>query len=211
MPEINYKPANLDNKSVQRILASALTCWTRDGYHGASLKDVADEAGVAKSLVHYHFASKEHLLLELQSEYSRKTAAQIRERLAEAGQSIESGLRALDLVWDAVVETRGQFPFSLEVWRASLSNPAIRRRLVEFDHEILALFREGVAMTLGPFASRLRLPPDRIAEILQVALGGFELRLFLIKDVTHLRRVYEDFKTLALAGLLPDGERGGRS
>jgi TetR/AcrR family transcriptional regulator, repressor for uid operon len=201
----SYKPANLDNKTVQKILGAALGCWTRAGYHGASLKEIADEAGVAKSLLHYHFASKEHLLIELQSVYSRQVAASVRKRLATETPSLEAGLKALDQVWDAIVATRAQFPFALEVWRASLNNEAVRERMHEFEEELLGLFKEGVVTALGPVAGQLRLPPDRLAEMLQVALCGFELRLFINPDVARLRRVYDDFKMLVQLALLPQG------
>jgi AcrR family transcriptional regulator len=207
MPIERYKRVNLENKTVQRILAAALTCWSRDGYHGASLKEIADEAGVAKSLLHYHFASKEHLLIELQSEYSRRVAAQVRRRLSVKKASLRSAFAALDQVWDATVATRDQFPFALEVWRASLQNRAVRARLVEFERELAALFKDGVALALGPLAERLRLPPDRLAALLHVVLAGFELRLFLNRDVAQLRRVFDDFKLLVKLGLFPSGGR----
>src|SRR5215831_907772 len=110
MSTADFKPVNLENASVQRILSAALACWSRDGYHGSSLKDIAAEAGVAKSLLHYHFQSKEHLLIELQAVQHRQVAAEIRERLKARGPSIEGALDALDQCWDALVAESGHFP-----------------------------------------------------------------------------------------------------
>src|SRR5215467_9031854 len=134
-----FKEVNLENESVQRILAAALACWSRDGYHGSSLKDIAAEAGVAKSLLHYHFQSKEHLLIELQAVQHRQVAAEIRERLKARGPSIEGALDALDQCWDALVAESGHFPFTLEVWRESLTNTSVRERLDAFRAEMLSL------------------------------------------------------------------------
>jgi AcrR family transcriptional regulator len=196
------KAVNLDNATVQRILAAALERWTRDGYHGASLKDIAERAGVAKSLLHYHFASKEHLLIELQAVHSRRVAEAVRARLAARGPSPEGALEALDQLWDAIVATSGQLPFALEVWRASLQSPAVRARLVEFDREIRGHLAECVRLALGPMARGLPLDPDRLAALLHVALSGFELRLFLDRDARALRRVFADLKELLAATLL---------
>jgi AcrR family transcriptional regulator len=200
-----YKSPNLDNKTVRKILDAALVCWTRDGYHGASLKEIADEAGVAKSLLHYHFESKEHLLIELQSVHCRRVARRVRERLLATEPSFDNALAAMDHVFQEMIDIREQFPFALEVWRASMQNAAVRERLHAFEQEILDLFQEGVHTTLGPLAPLLRLPPDRLAELLQVVLGGFELRLFLNPDIARLRRVYEDFKMLVRLALAPTG------
>ena len=104
-----------------------------------------------------------------------------------------------------MIEVRHQFPFALEVWRASMQNQAVRERMHSFEEEILALFKEGVETTLGPLAQRLRLPADRLAELLQVALGGFELKLFLNPDIPRLRRTYDDFKMLVMLALNSGG------
>jgi len=206
----HLKSVNLDNKTVRRILAAALDCWTRDGYHGASLMKIAEQAGVAKSLLHYHFSSKEHLLVELQAVYFRRVAADVRARLATRTPSIDSALQTMDQVFEIIVESQTHFPFALEVWRASLHSPEVRARIVEFERDILGLFREGVIAALGPLAGRLRLSPDRLAELLQVVFGGFELRLFLVPDVERLRRVFEDFKMLVQLGVLAP-QPGGSS
>lgn len=206
-----FKPANLENKSVQRILGAALHLWARDGYHGASLKDVAAEAGVAKSLLHYHFESKEHLLIELQADWCRKVALAVRGRLATGTPSLATAFAAFDQVWDAMVATRAQFPFAIEVWRESCRNPAIRARLVEFDHEIMSLVEVGLVQSLGPLTARLRLPADRMAALLHAMLDGVSLRLFLDDDVVAVRRIFDDFKALFAAAMDPAPPSGGPS
>lgn len=208
MNAATFKPANLENKSVQRILGAALSLWARDGYHGASLKDIAAEAGVAKSLLHYHFESKEHLLIELQADWCRKVARAVRGRLAAGTPSMATAFAALDQVWHAMVATRAQFPFAIEVWRESCRNPAIRARLVEFDREILSLVEVGLVQSLGPLTERLRLPVDRMAAVIHAMLDGFSLRLFLDDEVAGVRRVFDDFKALFAAALVPDPPQG---
>lgn len=47
---------------------AALAVFSRDGYHGASMNDVAVAAGVTKPVLYQHFPSKQALYLELLSE-----------------------------------------------------------------------------------------------------------------------------------------------
>jgi AcrR family transcriptional regulator len=206
-----YKPINLENKSVRHILRAAQELWTRDGYHGASLKEIAAAAGVAKSLVHYHFESKEHLLIELQADWCHRTARAIRARVAVTPPSAAAALAALDQVWDAMVMTRAQFPFAVELWRQSVTNPPVRERLRAFDRELLALYSEGLLSTLGPLAAQLALPVERAAALIQAVLDGICLRLFLEDDVASVRRTFDDAKTLLVAALLPPDRRSGGS
>ena len=49
----------------QRILDAALRHFAEHGYAGTSIRDLADELGVTKAAVHYHFAAKEQIVLAL--------------------------------------------------------------------------------------------------------------------------------------------------
>jgi AcrR family transcriptional regulator len=50
-----------DNR--EKILQAAFSVLSRQGYENASIKDIAEEAGVAQGLVHYYFKSKQQLVI----------------------------------------------------------------------------------------------------------------------------------------------------
>jgi len=49
----------------EKILQAAFTVLSRQGYGNTSIKEIAEEAGVAQGLVHYYFKSKQLLVLEV--------------------------------------------------------------------------------------------------------------------------------------------------
>jgi AcrR family transcriptional regulator len=49
----------------ERILQAAFTVLSRQGYENTSIKDIAEEAGVAQGLIHYHYKSKQQLVLSV--------------------------------------------------------------------------------------------------------------------------------------------------
>ena len=51
----------MSNDTKDRILEAALEIFSRDGYAGANLKDIAEAVGVVKSGFYRHYASKEEL------------------------------------------------------------------------------------------------------------------------------------------------------
>ena len=55
-------------KSRERILNSAFAVLSRQGYENTSVKEIAEEAGVAQGLVHYYFKSKQQLVLAVLAE-----------------------------------------------------------------------------------------------------------------------------------------------
>jgi AcrR family transcriptional regulator len=56
VPEINAE---------QRILEAARRVFTRKGFDGARMQEIADEAGINKALVHYYYRSKDKLFAEI--------------------------------------------------------------------------------------------------------------------------------------------------
>jgi AcrR family transcriptional regulator len=53
----------LPSDTRERIIQAAFTVLSRQGYEFTSIKDIAEEAGVAQGLVHYYFKSKQQLVL----------------------------------------------------------------------------------------------------------------------------------------------------
>ena len=60
-------PPLVDAKSDtrQRILDVALDLFTEQGYDGTSLRQIAEQLGVTKAALYYHFESKEDILMAL--------------------------------------------------------------------------------------------------------------------------------------------------
>jgi AcrR family transcriptional regulator len=53
------------NDTRQRILDVALDLFTEQGYDGTSLRQIAEQLGVTKAALYYHFESKEDILMAL--------------------------------------------------------------------------------------------------------------------------------------------------
>ena len=70
-------------KTRARILASALSLFSKKGYAHTTLTDVAARLGMTKGAVYWHFASKEALLLALVDEMQEKVARQIARLMPE--------------------------------------------------------------------------------------------------------------------------------
>ena len=82
----------------EALVRSAYRVIARQGGHRLSLQDIADEAGVSKGLVLYHFKSKERLFLTTMRWALARTARRIRERIADA----DDARAALTALVDAV-------------------------------------------------------------------------------------------------------------
>ncbi|MEN3976424.1 TetR family transcriptional regulator [Emcibacter sp. SYSU 3D8] len=76
--------ARRKQSSPERILDAAERLFSRRGFYGASLRDIAKDAGVQMSLVNYHFGPKEDLFRQV-----------VRRRADEHASAIAASLEAL--------------------------------------------------------------------------------------------------------------------
>lgn len=85
----------------QRILDTALRRFAEHGYAATSVRDLADELGLTKAAVHYHFAAKEQIVVALVTPMLEQLRA-----LVETQAKAPAGPRALLLgVRDVLVES----------------------------------------------------------------------------------------------------------
>lgn len=78
MPKLNTEAVE---QKQQRIEQSALRVFTRQGYHGTSIREIADEAKVSLGNIYNYYANKEELFVSLVRRYDRRMKALQREKL----------------------------------------------------------------------------------------------------------------------------------
>ncbi len=77
-PRTRNHKARVREASIERILDAAEQLFAEFGYHGFTLKDVAQRVGVSPTLIHYHFNGKESIY---EAVWARKAPLSARNRL----------------------------------------------------------------------------------------------------------------------------------
>ena len=170
---------------------------------------VAAAAGVSKGLLHYHFQSKEHLLLEAQ----RATFKQIHERFQERFDRGEAGmptaLGVLDNLWDSLVSMRHWAPFMVETMSLAAQQAPIRKAADVFYAESMGLLEDGISSVFSQQRDQLIIPPERLASMVRVCVHGFVVELAYARSEDDLQRAsdaYQDFRMIFGRSILAGGE-----
>ncbi len=79
----------------RRLLEGALALFSRDGYHGVSVRDIAKELDLHPTSIYAHVGSKEDLLFELVKMGYEELRDRIRLALLEVDERPENQLRAI--------------------------------------------------------------------------------------------------------------------
>lgn len=192
---------------VQDLLVAAERCFARHGYAGTSVRQIAAAAGVSKSLVHYHFQSKEHLFLEVQVQIYNRLVQRIGESLGERGSARERVLYALDT---ALAELRANADLQVQakVWAASVSNETllshVRSVRARLRGDLVAL----VEHLLGPEANALAVPADTVVDLLWAVVTGLGLQA-AIDDADRIERAFVGLRGLIEIALPTRRGEGG--
>lgn len=80
----------------EALVVAATEVFARDGFHAASLRDIALAAGINQALIGYHFGNKEGLYLAV----FEHMVEQIRQRVGPIADAIDATLKAPDSALD---------------------------------------------------------------------------------------------------------------
>ena len=121
----------------------AIEVIAEEGFAQASLARIAQRAGVAKSVVLYHFANKDELIELVLNEVGMASIAELPQRLA-AETTVRDKLRvALEVVIGFIPTHRTQALAALETWNMMRSLPARARLTTNTVAGIEELLAEG--------------------------------------------------------------------
>lgn len=112
--EVTAQGVAVSEREVERLRA-AYHVVSRLGVHRVSLQDIADEAGVSKSLLLYHFGSRDNLLLATMQWALHRTADRIRRRVGSVQTYTDVIGGLLDAVWIDAQANRDFYLFYLDM------------------------------------------------------------------------------------------------
>jgi AcrR family transcriptional regulator len=165
LPSSSERRPRLD--AAERILRAAVRRIVISGAGALTMHEVAEEAGVSKGLIHYHFHDKETLLARMVEWMARNLVAREREAMARSAPR-----HAIDDMWawlSAELE-RGHVRVLLELaqWRGSLVERAVHTAYLERR----SAAAESIDRLFTLLDLRPRVPPALLAEVVVPFIDG---------------------------------------
>lgn len=151
-------PAIKKGRKFGQVLEGARTVFMRDGFEGASVDDIAREAGVSKATLYSYFPDKRLLFLEI-------AKAECRRQAEEALELIDESLPVAEVLTEAARRITGFVlsEFGMRVFRICVAESD---RFPELGHEFYhsgpLLVREALGSYLRKAVARGELAIDDI-------------------------------------------------
>lgn len=192
------------------LIAAAAVVFARRGYRGASVEEIAEEAGYSHGAVYSNFEDKADLFLAVFEDYMAERVRELAETQAALDESapLEERARALADQWmDRLARDRESFLLHMEFIAHAGRDAELARRFGSRS----AAMREAVSRYISSYEEevgvRLPVSADDLALVLRALGIGLAIESLVGEDAVR-EELYGDFVEL-LVGLMR--ERGAKS
>jgi AcrR family transcriptional regulator len=178
-----------------QLLEAALRVFLRRGFHGASLDEIAEEAGYTTGAVYSNFKGKDDLFLAvLEAEAQRRFP--LHSALMLDAPSIEEGLRASAREMARYArEHPGWTGVYVEFWTHASRRPELRRKVAEQHERLLDTVGDLVAEWARRWGVKFKLPPREVVRGTYAISRGLGLEALLADEP----RAVDEFEEMFLA------------
>jgi AcrR family transcriptional regulator len=163
----------------RQIVEAASAVFGRQGYGNTSMKDIAQEAGIAPGLIHYYFGSKEDLVLAVIRTACDQMVEETRAsfRAGGAGASpLAKGWASLQAARERTAHNPAMFRLFFEMLSLSFYNPALRRELEKLYEDLTDASDDMVRELAAELPSPMPVPTRDFAAVIVAAIDGLALR-----------------------------------
>lgn len=178
MPRGQFDRSARSAETREKLLEAAAKVYARRGFAGATLEEVASEAGYTKGAVYGHFGSKENLLLALLGEHLAGQIAEQVELFDRDRTTWERPLDGSERWMESLQDHPDRFQLFVELWAYAQREEPMREHLAAGLQAILATFARfaGDSAVDAGFDA-----PDGVPEQFANAMLGLSLGLSMLK------------------------------
>lgn len=189
--------------SKSAILAAAAAVLSAEGYAGATISKVAQEANVSRGLLHYHFQTKEAMFAEVLSTYMQNAITAIQAELKNTNTPEQFVYALIASQREIIFKPNGYMNLFLEGLVGARQSPIIKARM----DAMYRSFREMILQKLtelqaeGALTSGLSVAGMAIS--ITAILDGIGIQLLTIPDLLRTKgylNEIEDSIVLLLTG-----------
>jgi AcrR family transcriptional regulator len=162
--------------SQSRILEAAITCLHRYGFSAVTMAHVAEEAGLSRGAMQYHFASKTDLILKVAEHIVRAQDTYTRQQLREVPRGLERLVGMTRVSWAAM--QRPPAVALMEVMVGARSDPLLAEKLPLLLQELEQTQLDSVWEVAEDAGLRDRAAVDTIVRLSLSALRGMTMEKY---------------------------------
>jgi len=156
----------------ERLLDAARSVFARGGFHGASVEEIASEAGFSTGALYSNFEGKEDLFLVLMEreieEHAREIAAAVRAQASVADRATGGAQQ-----WMTMIEREPEvLLLFMEFWAYGVRDETVRPKVAARFAQVRELLTKLIAEAVREFDLMLAIPAEQLAIAIDALADG---------------------------------------
>lgn len=191
----------------QDILAAAVRCFSRDGFHNTTTADIVREAGISQGVLYLYFTGKDDIIVALGDD--RRHGEALVTALADKEHDPIEGLLALIQLYGKQLAMPAGLDLQrvgVQGWGEALRNPRIQANIIEgvggVRQAIIRLIERG--QRTGQVKTEIE--PDAVSRVLVATFHGLVLQV-VWGDAPDLAACGRTMRAIIRDSLLTDAGR----
>ncbi len=167
----------------QQIIQAARTCFTKKGFHRASMRDVSAEAGLSIGAVYCYFKSKEEIITAI-ADQERQFMGEVFANSAKGDpeQAMTQVIRTFFMMMDDPCAPDERYN-CVSLWGEAVSNPQVRAILKSLRDELLGHLKQMVVVMQSVGEIDPALDARSVAQVMLATHSGMVLQMVINDDV----------------------------
>jgi AcrR family transcriptional regulator len=166
----------------ERILLTAFECLSTRGYANVSMRNIADEAGVALSQLTYYYKNKENLFTEVINMMMDQYLKEIKSTL-ESTTDVKDKIASLVKFFKELIRNKPDLlRLFIDFTAQALWVPSFREQLDSLFNDLTEIIERNLPIDTIVNRNSLGYSPKSIAKLLFGALFGTSIQIILGSD-----------------------------
>ncbi|MFN3604329.1 MAG: TetR/AcrR family transcriptional regulator [Leptonema sp. (in: bacteria)] len=199
-PKSKQKP--IPSESIERIILASIDCVSKYGYEGASTEKIANLANVSKSLIHYHFKTKEDLLIKSLNYFANEISEEIKLKIRDYRPSVKTTVIAAKELYNSLIANKKRAFFFIEMYSTAIHNKKFKRKLQKYHQLEENLIEEVIYQCLHSVEHKLVFNLRQLAKIFQTLVIGLAVQTTIDLKNEDIRERFDTFLKIITSVLL---------
>jgi AcrR family transcriptional regulator len=192
---MRYKKSEI---SVAHIVEAAMRVLARQGYAHSSLMDIANEVGMSKGAVHYHFPTKEALITQVLEAATDAVAERTLKAWTTAGENPLMAMRsAIHELWRVRTELSDEVKVVADLLAQCLHDEKLREPLATYYRYQSSQVEEHLRSNAEALGLRSKIDHKFLPRIMHALLDGLLLQRIFDPEIVTDEQVIHSLEIIA--------------
>jgi TetR/AcrR family acrAB operon transcriptional repressor len=192
----------MSETTYNKILIAAAECFSKNGFNGTTMDQIAKKARVSKGALYWHFKNKEELFVKLKEQHITQVL-QTLEKLFASTETFDSKLaKSFELCFSALTpRQRKKARLNMEFWAAAPKISGLSEMLNNQYNRLQAFLKTTINEAVTKGELRKEIDSESLSAILLATLDGLELHWAILEKNFDWQKIHATLCEIILKGL----------